>query len=187
MGYTAPVGEIAGRIELVQGQLGAGKTTFAAKCCRKVARLYGLGVASNADLGVEGWGLVRSWADMEAFPGHVILLDEVHLTIPADRSLATTAQMREAVSALTMVRKRRQVVFATAQRWSSVSAIYKELATRFVTVRPWVRGRLHVAYDVERKDLRRATENQGRFPLAWYSPRSAEIDTLAEVTPWWSV
>jgi hypothetical protein len=186
MGKVYPVSEIAGRIEIVQGPLGAGKTTFAAKMCRKAARFYGLGLVSNAELGGDEWALCKSWADLENYPHHAVLLDEIHLTIPSDRSLSTTAMVREAVQALTMVRKRRQYIVGTTQRWTSVSNIYKELGTRFITVRPWLPGRFHAAFDVERSELRKHVHNQKKFPLAFYNPKSAGIDTLAEVTPWWT-
>jgi hypothetical protein len=185
MGKTYPVQEVAGRIELVQGPLGAGKTTFAARLARKVGRMYGLELVSNAELG-DDWQLCTGWAHMSEFRNAVVLLDEVHLTIPSDRSLSTTAMLREAVEALTYVRKRRQMVIGTAQRWSSVSAVYKELATRFIQVRPMWTGRLHWAFDVPRDQLRREHHNQSKLPLSLYNPRSSNIDTFAEVTPWWS-
>jgi hypothetical protein len=179
------VAEVAGRIELVQGPLGAGKTTFAARLARKINRLYGLQLVSNALLGPD-WAHCSGWSHMSEFRDAVVLLDEVHLTIPSDRTLSTTAMVREAVEALTYVRKRRQVVIGTAQRWSAVAPIYRELGTRFVTVRPWMRGRLHMAFEVPQDHLRRAHHNQGRMLFSLFDPRKSRIDTFAEVTPWWS-
>lgn len=180
------VARVAGSVELVQGPLGAGKTTYAARTARRLARDYGLKLVSNAELGPD-WLTLDGWDDLEDHPHSVVLLDEVHMTLPSDSKLGNVALYRAATRALTMGRKRRQVFIGTVQRWTAVSPLYRELGTRFLTCHAWFPGRLHLAFEVEASELRKAKHNQSKFPVGLYDPRKSRIDTLAEVRPWWAV
>lgn len=170
-----------GRIILVVGRLGAGKTAYAVKRARGFARMWRLPVVANAALRPD-WATVRSWEGLAECPPGVVLLDEVHLWLPSMTGLMPKDQLRLAVELLSFARKRGWTVVATTQATTRVHTAFRQLMTELVQVRPLVDGFVHRASLLEVEPPFRPVWN-------WYSlyrPRAGGYDTRAAVVPLWS-
>jgi hypothetical protein len=197
-----------GRIVLVYGRLGAGKTAYLVKRARSFARLWKLPVYANSRLRPD-WEVVRNWVELRELPltcvecstvfidkgrgdcpccggsgrhPAVIVLDEVHLWMPSMPGLMPGEQVRLAVELLSFARKRGWVIVATSQAITRVNTAFRQLMTELVRVRPLMDGMLHVAELQEVDPPHRTVWNW----YGLYRPKAGGYDTRATVTPLWS-
>jgi hypothetical protein len=170
-----------GRIILVVGRLGAGKTAYAVKRARGFGRMWRLPVVANAPLR-EDWGVVQSWEQLATLPPAVLLLDEVHLWLPSMTGLMPKEQMRLAVELLSFARKRGWTIVATTQAVTRVHTSFRQLMTELVQVRPLVDGFVHAAALMEVESPYRPIWNV----YSVFRPRAGRYDTRAAVEPLWA-
>lgn len=208
LGTPDPLGSrhnpMEGRIILIIGRLGDGKTSYAVARALNLARRHHLPLIANCDVRPEAQRIYR-WEDLEELvtcadlgvpcvhdqlerggyrcPGchpAVVLLDEVHLWLPSRQTLVKAEETRRAAELLSWVRKRGWTVIATTQYLTRVSTELRNLTTEIVQVRPVSAGFVH---RVEMLD------DQGRPGLGFvgvFSPRRANFNTRAEVVPLWA-
>lgn len=171
---------IRGRVELVIGRLGYGKTTFAAERCDELARKTKRQLATT---GI-GWGkpwdvTVDSFEALEGLRDAVLLLDEIHLWSPSVRGLVNGDYEKRLLKAFSLLRKRGVCVVGTTQARTRVSTHVRQLVTTEWYPKPVIPGVLHRAQQRESFD-----DGGAKIGFAtWYSPKysTTPIPTNAEV------
>lgn len=173
-----------GRIVLVVGPQGAGKSTFAAMLAtrwanerpsardRRLRSPVPRPIVTNAELSAD-WDVVESWRELIdcVLRQHaVILLDEAHLWLPSGRQLPDDRRM-----VMTQLRKRRCDLVLTAQDDMQVAKSVRKLVTDVWDVVPIAPGVVHLA-------SRRGRQGK-TLERKLYRPRKRGIDTLAPAYP----
>lgn len=193
-----------GRVILVYGRLGSGKTALVMQRAVKFARANRLPLIANAAVRPDVQ-VLRSWADLGALqlctdvagrkcvndmgerpcpgcsPG-VIVLDEVHLWLPSQAGLMPADQVREAIHLLSYARKRGWLVLATTQYPTRVSTQFRYNCTEMIEVKPFSQGFVHYQRVMD--------PDTGKPILGFagvFNPRKARYDSRAEVLPLWSL
>lgn len=190
-----------GRCVLVYGRLGFGKTALVMQRAVKHARRHRLPLIANADVRADAL-VLKSWDDLANLmlcteatsscsndsadhrcPGchpAVIVLDEVHMWLPAQQGLMPTEVVRSAIHLLSYARKRGWTIYATTQYPTRVSTQFRYLATEMIEVRPFSQGLLHWTKQID--------PDTGKPVLGFagvFFPRRARYNTRAEVEPLW--
>lgn len=168
--------DVVGRVELVVGRLGAGKTTYGALRAKRLARDTGRELVTTGAGWPEPWRCVADWDTLESLRDCVVLIDEVHLIAPSSRGLLTPDVERRLIRWLSLCRKRRICVISTTQAWTRVATHYRQLVTTVWVCEPIKPGRLHRATAHESPD------EGGRevWSPQYYKPSDASIPTEAE-------
>lgn len=168
---------LRGRVELVLGRLGAGKTTFASLRARQLAKASGRAVATTGQDWPSEWQPVSRWADLEQLRDVVLVLDEIHIVCPSMRGHQTKSNEVEMHHFLSMLRKRGVCVVATTQAWTKPATVVRQLVTTVWKCEAVHPRRLHRAIPHDPPD------EGGRqcWAAAWYGPAAASIPTNAEV------
>lgn len=176
--FPAPINrEVRGRIELVIGRLGAGKTTWAALRARHLATFTGRQLATTGIGWPRPWLSVSSFDELFALRDAVLVLDEVHLMLPSSRGMLEKDTERELLRFLSLARKRGLDVIGTTQAWTRVATHYRQLVTTAWVCRPHRRGVLHCATGFD------PPEDGGIQcqPRQYFNPSAARIPTNAVV------
>lgn len=175
-----------GKLILVVGRLGSGKTGYAVHRAASLAKKNNLPVYSNANLRPD-WPVLASWVDLDALPRDVwdqhpgiIVLDELHMWLSSDRTLQDTDDLREAVELLSYARKRGWTIIATTQAKTRVHTTFRQLVAEYIRVSKWIDGVIHLAslFDID-------TEREEWHVYSVFSPMRGGYNTRAEVTPLW--
>lgn len=169
--------QLRGRVELVVGRLGAGKTTWAAKRARELARGSGRTLATTG----MGWG--SEWVDVPDLDtlvqlrDAVLLMDEIHLWSPSVRGVVNKEYEMALLRTFSMLRKRGICVVGTTQAYTRVSTHVRQLVTSVWWPGMIIPGTLHRVQHTtppeDGKDL-----IGGR---RWFWPKESKIPTTAEV------
>lgn len=166
-----------GRIELVIGRLGAGKTTWGALRATRLARATDRQVATNGVGWEEPWHCVSSFDEMEELRDVVFVWDELHLMLPSSKGLLGRDHERFLIRWLSLCRKRGICVVGTTQAWTRCATHYRQLVTTVWVASPVKAGKLHCAraFDPPEDGGRQSMGNQ------WFGPAAARIPTHATV------
>jgi hypothetical protein len=170
---------VRGRVELVVGRLGYGKTTFAAERVAELAHKTDRRLATNGIGWGKKWTEVSDFDSLEDLRDAVLLFDEIHLWSPSVRGLMDSNYEKTMLRVFSLLRKRGICVVGTTQARTRVSTHVRQLVTSEWYPRPILPGLLHRAIQREAYD-----DGGGKLGLArWYSPRFSEvpIPTNAEV------
>lgn len=170
-----------GRLVLITGPQGAGKSTFGALLARRYASerpgsrdrklTWPRSIVTNAAL-CDDWDFVESWYELQTtlIAGNCVLfLDEGHLWMPSGRRLSEDRMMT-----VTQVRKRRSDMIVTSQDPMQVLKAWRKLVNEVWECHPVIPGRLHVA---------RRMNGSKVLERRFYRPRRADIDTFAPAVP----
>lgn len=174
---TPMADDMRGRIELVIGRLGAGKTTWSALRARRLATSTGRELVTNGVEWPAPWRCVDSFEEMEGLRDCVFVWDELHLMLPSSRGLLTKDHERFLIRWLSLCRKRGICVVGTTQAWTRCATHYRQLVTTVWVADAVYRGQLHVARGFD------PPEDGGRQAAAaqWFGPAAARIPTNASV------
>jgi hypothetical protein len=176
--FPTPIAlDMRGRVELVIGRLGAGKTTWAALRAQRLAR------ATDRQLYTTGQDWPRPWRSIDSFDAleemrdGVLVWDELHLMLPSTKGLLSREHERRCVKVLSLLRKRGNDVIGTTQAWTRCATHYRQLVTTVWVAEPVNRGKLHraIGFDPPEDGGRQAASPQ------WYGPAAAAIPTNATV------
>lgn len=178
--YSMPTPMAAGmfgRIELVIGRLGAGKTTWGSLRAQRLARGSGRSLATTGVGWPEPWQCVSSFDEMETLRGVVFVWDEVHLMLPSSRGLLGKDAEKFMIRWLSLCRKREICVIGTTQAWTRCATHYRQIVTTVWDAKPIHRGKLHKAVAFDHPD------DGGRqtSPAQYFGPAAARIPTNASV------
>lgn len=166
-----------GRVELVIGKLGAGKTTWAALRCTRLARATDRELVTNGVGWPAPWRCISSFDEMEALRNCVFAWDELHLMMPSSKGLLSGEVERFLIRWLSLCRKRGICVVGTTQAWTRCATHYRQLITT-VWVADFIRrGALHMATPFEHPD----DGGTQAFARQWFGPAAANIPTRAIV------
>jgi hypothetical protein len=171
--------DVRGRVELVIGRLGYGKTTFAAERCLELAEKTGRKIATNGVEWGPKWTEVSSFDALEDLRDAVLLFDEIHLWSPSVRGMMDPTYEKTMLRVFSLLRKRGICVVGTTQARTRVSTHVRQLVTSEWYPRPMIPGLVHRAVQKEAYD-----DGGGKLGLArWYSPKYSliPIPTRAEV------
>lgn len=185
---TPMAGGMFGRMELVIGRLGAGKTTWGALRCRRLANASGRALWTTGQPGQdqvtgvdqvwpEIWSNISSFEQMEDLRSVVVLWDEIHLMLSGSKGLLGRDHERFLIRWLSLCRKREICVVGTTQSWTRCATHYRQLVTTVWRATPIERGKLHraIAYDPPEDGGKQA------LPAQWFGPAAAGIPTNASV------
>lgn len=169
--------KVRGRVELVVGRLGAGKTSWAGVRVRELAQATGRPVAcTGIDWGDE-WTSISNMEDLDALRDHVLLWDEIHLWAPSVRGALNKEHELALMRVLSLARKRGLCVVGTTQAYTRVATHVRQLVTSVWWPKPLVPGRLHrVRWETPPED--------GGDPIGLaktFRPARGRIPTNAEV------
>lgn len=171
--------KVRGRIELVIGRLGAGKTTFGAERANEIARKTDRPLATTGKDWGEKWFCVNSFEVLENLRDHVLLWDEIHLWAPSMRGAVSGDYERQLLKILSLGRKRGLCVVGTTQARTRVATHVRQLVTQEWHPKALIPGVVHRAKSYE------SHEDGGKSlgSARWYSPKYSEvpIPTGAEV------
>lgn len=166
-----------GRIELVIGKLGAGKTTWAALRCTRLARATGRELVTNGVGWPAPWRSIASFDEMEALRDCVFAWDELHLMLPSSKGLLSAEHERFLIRFLSLCRKRGICVVGTTQAWTRCATHYRQLITTVWQADFVKRGKLHMATPFDHPE-----DGGGQvFARQWFGPAAANIPTNAIV------
>lgn len=182
-----------GRIVLIWGRLGTGKTAYAVHRAVSAARGQKVPIISNAPIRPDAL-VVRSWEDLAKLvykegrgneediwqTPAVIVLDEVHLWIPSQQGLMPIEEQRDAAELLSYARKAGWLVIATTQYPTKVATVFRQLVTDEYQVRKIIDGSVHRAIAIDPD-----TGKELSGIAAIFSPRRAVYNTRAAVEPLW--
>lgn len=166
--------DVEGRIELVIGQPGAGKTTFGALRARHVARTLKAPIHSTGFGWGEEWGEVHDWDRFCSIRDGVVLIDEAQFVFPSDRELWTPLMKGRAREWLAYVRKRGLFVIATTQSWMGVSSIMRAQCSLVWVPQPVISRQLHRVRPFTSPVLGRPRQV---WSPQWFAPADASIPT----------
>ncbi len=169
--------DFVGRIELVIGRLGAGKTTWASLRANRLARASGRELATNGMDWPAPWRSITTFEEMEALRGVVFCWDELHLMMPSSRGLLPAEVERFLIRWLSLCRKRDICVVGTTQAWTRCATHYRQLVTTVWKADFQTRGVLHFATPFEHPD----DGGMQVFARQWFGPGAANIPTKASV------
>lgn len=169
---------VRGRVELVVGRLGSGKTSWAGIRVRELALQTKRPIACTGIDWGDDWTSITSMEDLDALRDHVLLWDEVHLWAPSSRgSLGSKEHEMALLRVLSLARKRGLCVVGTTQAYTRVATHVRQLVTSVWTPRAVLPGRLHkVSWDTPPEDGSDAIGID-----RWYRPARGRIPTTAEV------
>lgn len=169
--------EVRGRVELVIGRLGTGKTTWSALRARHLATATGRQLATTGVGWPRPWLSVASFDELFALRDSVLVLDEVHMLLPSTKGMLDRYEEKELLRFLSLARKRGLDVIGTTQAWTRVATHYRQLVTTAWVCKAHSRGKLHVATGFD------PPEDGGVQiqPRQYFNPRAARIPTNAVV------
>lgn len=168
---------LLGRMELVIGKLGAGKTTWAALRAKRLAKVTGRKLYTTGVGWPDEWESIASFEQMDAVRNGVFLWDELHLMLPSSKGLLTKEHERFFIDWLSDCRKRHVDVVGTTQAWTRCATHFRQLVTTVWIPEPRNLGVLHVARGFESPD---DGGKQVSTPQ-WFGPPAARIPTDATV------
>jgi hypothetical protein len=168
---------MVGRIELVIGRLGAGKTTWAALRAQRLARATDRKLCTNGHDWPAPWNCIDSFDALESLRDVVFVWDELHLMLPSSKGLLGKDEERFLIRWLSLCRKRGIDVIGTTQAWTRCATHYRQLVTTVWVAEPVNRGKLHraIGFDPPEDGGKQAASAQ------WYGPAAAAIPTNATV------
>jgi len=187
--FPAPLShKVVGRVELVIGRLGTGKTTWSALRARHLSQVCGIGADGSQrtqprQLATTGIGWPRPWLSVGSFEelfslrNAVLVIDEVHLILPSTRGMLEKDDEKKLLKFLSMARKANVDVIGTTQALTRVATHYRQLVTTVWVCGVHKRGVLHVATGFD------PVEDGGAQcqPRQYYRPSVAGIPTTATV------
>jgi hypothetical protein len=176
--FPTPVAtDMRGRIELVIGRLGAGKTTWAALRAQRLARVTDRLLCTNGHDWPAPWNTIDSFEAMEDLRDVVFVWDEIHLMLPSSKGLLGRDEERFLIRWLSLCRKRGIDVIGTTQAWTRCATHYRQLVTTVWIADALTRGKLHraIGFDPPEDGGRQAASPQ------FYGPAAAAIPTHASV------
>lgn len=138
-------GRVFGRVELVEGTLGSGKTTWAALRARQLAEASGRSLATTGEGWPEPWQAIASLEDLDRVRGAVIVMDECHMWSPSARGMLPKEYEMELLRVLSMLRKRHCDWIGTTQALTRVSTHVRQQMNSYWKASPVIPGRLHRA------------------------------------------
>ncbi len=168
---------LRGRVELVIGRLGAGKTTWSALRATRLARLTDRQLATTGLDWPDPWVSITSFDALEDLRDSVLVWDEVHLMLPSSKGLLTRDHERFLIKFLSLARKRGNCIIGTTQAWTRVATHYRQLVTCVWIAQPIRPRRLHqaIGFDPPEDGGRQIVTSQ------WFGPAAARIPTNAAV------
>lgn len=169
--------ELVGRMELVIGRLGAGKTTWGALRAIRLAQASGRALATNGVGWDEPWQCIDTFVGLNDLRDTVFLFDEIHLMLSSSRGMLTKDHERFFIKWLSLARKRGVCVIGTTQAWTRVATHYRQLVDVVWKAQPYERGVLHQAIGYDPPD----EGGQESHHPQWFGPSAANIPTRAGV------
>lgn len=168
---------LRGRVELVVGRLGAGKTSWAGVRVRELGRASGRPIATTGIGWGDEWTEVSSLEALDALRDHVLLWDEIHLWCPSVRGMANKVHQAQLLKVLSLARKRDLCIVGTTQAYTRVGTEVRHLCSSTWWPQALVPGYLHrVQWTTPPEDGRELIGAR-----RWYLPRDGHIPTNAEV------
>lgn len=177
MNEDGSVEPFVGRIELVMGRLGAGKTTWSALRATRLARATDRELVTNGVGWPAPWRCITSFEEMNELRNVVFAWDELHLMLPSSKGLLGADVERFLIRWLSLCRKRGICVVGTTQAWTRCATHYRQLVTTVWLADFVQRGKLHMATPFDHP------EDGGHqvFARQWFGPAAANIPTKAIV------
>lgn len=163
-----------GRVEVIIGPLGSGKTTWAAIRARRLGWFFHRELVTTGIGWPEPWRCVASWEELEALHDAVLVVDEAHSVFPGTQKVQSSEVMQRGIDLVAYFRKNSIEVICPTQSWTKVATHLRDIVT---TV--WVTKKLaafsHMAFPYDSEDDGGASQGH---PIA-FDPRNARIPTKA--------